>query len=66
MFFECGICVSLPASQGPLKGVIRDVLVCYAAGRALSRKRRHESREVSQRTRPRRKIPTPTMRGTQY
>jgi hypothetical protein len=38
MFFGYRIVRSLPASQGPLKGVIRDVLVLYDAGRTLSRR----------------------------
>jgi hypothetical protein len=38
MFFEYRIVRSLPASQGPLKGVIRDVPVLYDAGRTLSRR----------------------------
>jgi hypothetical protein len=66
MFFGCRIAdLSLPASRGLLKGVNRDVLVCYAAGRGLSRRSDHESRAVSHRTSPTRKIPTPTIRGTQ-
>src|SRR3981189_1338672 len=58
--------LSLPASQGLLKGVNRDVAVCYAAARGLSRPSGHESRALSHRTSPTRKIPTPTISGTQY
>ena len=38
MFFEYRIVRSLPASQGPLKGVIRDVPGFYDAERRLSRR----------------------------
>ena len=62
MFFGCRMTdLSLPASQGLLKGVNRDVVVCYAAILRLSRRSDHVSREVSHRTSPKRKIPTPTM-----
>ncbi len=66
MFFGCRMArLSLPASQGLLKGVNRDVLVCYAAMLRLSRRSDHESRALSHRTSPTRKIPTPTIRGIQ-
>ena len=66
MLFGCRMALlSLPASQGLLKGVNRDVVVCYAARRGLSRRSDHESREASHRTKPTRKIPTPTISGTQ-
>src|SRR6185295_8635657 len=58
--------LSLPASQGLLKGVNRDGVVCYAAERGLSRPSGHESRALSHRTSPTRKIPTPTISGTQH